>query len=119
MADAGRGEIGGDRPIDAIAKADEDARGDSGLRLGQDPGEDLPGVATPALEERARIDRPLQHLHRSSVEGAPCTEPLEISTVRAVRARPGPPLNGHPITGLDRRIARQRGGQPKTARTAG
>ena len=119
MADAGSREIGGDLPIDAIAQADEDARGEPGLGLGQDPGQQLPGVTTPALEERARIGRPPQHVHRPSVEGAPRTEPLEVSTVRAVGARPGPPLHGHPITRLDRRVARQRGGQPETARAAG
>ena len=50
---------------------------------------------------------------RPRVERAPRTEPLEVAAVGAVRARPGASLDDDAITGLDRRVARQRGGEPE------
>ena len=106
-------------PVDAIAQADEDPRGESRLGFGEHAGQQLAGIAAPALQQRAGIDGPLQHLHRPGVEGAPRAESLEVSTIRAVRSRPRTSRHGDPVARFDRWIARQRRGDPEPARAAG
>ena len=119
VTDAGGREVGRDLPVDAIAQADEDPRGESRLGFGEDAGQQLAGIAAPTLQQRAGIDGPLQHLHRPGVEGAPRVESLEVSTIGAVRSRPRTSRHGDPVARFDRWIARQRRGDPESARAAG
>ena len=57
VTDAGGREVGRDLPVDAIAQADEDARGEPRLGFGEDAGQQLAGIAAPTLQQRAWIDR--------------------------------------------------------------
>ena len=86
----------------------------AGLGLGQDARQRLAGVAPPALEQRAR-DRP-------GVPAPPSIERRACPRHRSARdsGRTGCRVAGacgrptdDPVAGLDRRVARQRGGQPE------
>ena len=88
VADAGRRERRRDVAVDAVAQADEDPGGQPGLGFGQDAGEQLAGIAAPALELRARVGRAGRATSiERRVERAPRAESLEIPPVRACPGR--------------------------------
>jgi hypothetical protein len=105
-------EVRREGPVDAVAQADQDARGEPGLRLGQDDGEGVArAAAQPLQRSRQALVRPLDVAHRVDLERAPRTDPFEVATVVGVRARPGPSLDLDPVPGFHQRIAGQGGGQ--------
>ena len=57
VADAGRRERRSEVAVDAVAQADQDARGEAGLGLGEDAGQRL-GRAAPQTLEPATRGRP-------------------------------------------------------------
>ena len=64
VADAGGRERGREVAIDPVAKADEDARGETGLGLGEDAGQRLAGAAAQTLEPPTEVVRGRRDLER-------------------------------------------------------
>ena len=68
------------------------------------------GVASPALQDGARVGGSSEQRHRAGLERAPRVEAREVLAVRTVRARAGATADLDPVARLDRWVAWQRGG---------
>src|SRR6185436_18870374 len=105
-----------DLPVDPVPEPDEDPGSEPGFRFGQRAGQQISRAPANGFEPRRGIGRALKERERSRVERAPGADPFQVLPIWAVRSRAGPPTDVDPIARLDRRVARQGGGQSKAAR---
>jgi hypothetical protein len=105
VADPGRGEGGGHRPVDAVPQADEDAGGEPGFGLGQDRSQGGGRVPPSGLQRPSGTVCFGAQVQAIAVEGPPRPDPGQVLAVARVRSGTQSAVHGDDVSGLDLGIA--------------
>ncbi len=107
VAHAGAGEVRREASIDALAEADQDARGQARLGFGEGQPQSVPGTVAERLDGRPGRRPHDPHARRpEAARGAGSTEVLAVRVV--VGRGPQPPVHHHDGTRGDQREGGQR-----------